>query len=598
MTNENLNEYIKHYLEKDKTGRAIMLTGPWGVGKSFYIENSLIPFLKEEQNGAHKCVVVSLYGLSSISEVSKAIYLEARGLNIKSESGQAVVLAAKTVVKGITSSFGIDLGIDDKDLSKIYNSIDLADRLIIFEDVERTKIDILEFMGYVNNLTEQDGIKVLLVTNEEELIKYKQAEDKTANGNNHHNLLRPAAEQYGYTEKTVDYLRVKEKTVGDTIAFSRDLRNAVVDILKAFNNTLSLVSESQQVEKIIDIMQRLQSANLRAIIYAAQKTADIFERIDLEAFSKEFLEAIFYSNVIVSLRLSKKAQLKWQEDEYYSSGLGENGHLPFNFCFDYIMNQQFKEEKIAATAKAFEKYRLFEKKDGEVDPDLQAINGYYIHTEDEVRRAVESVTTRLANPKDIPYYNYGLLAVSLLKIKHNIGIEIETAKELLIKNLEGQGENIDEESLFWTSIDESEEPIYKEFAELKESMLKALAEGARTIPEFEYLPEQVALFKEYVINNKGKFYSAQGFIRFFDSSRLAEMFLKCNPATMMEIREAFHDIYFANNARVMFKGDFLGLKAFLKYLEQLHEKSELDKVQELQYNWFIKNLNKYIDDLA
>lgn len=34
MTNDELNQYIKHYIEKDKTGRAVMLTGDWGMGKS------------------------------------------------------------------------------------------------------------------------------------------------------------------------------------------------------------------------------------------------------------------------------------------------------------------------------------------------------------------------------------------------------------------------------------------------------------------------------------------------------------------------------------------------------------------------------------
>ena len=36
MTVGELNRYIKHYLEEDKTHTAIMLTGEWGLGKSYY----------------------------------------------------------------------------------------------------------------------------------------------------------------------------------------------------------------------------------------------------------------------------------------------------------------------------------------------------------------------------------------------------------------------------------------------------------------------------------------------------------------------------------------------------------------------------------
>ena len=41
MTYQELNQYILHYLTEDKTKSTIMLTGPWGTGKSYYIQNEL-----------------------------------------------------------------------------------------------------------------------------------------------------------------------------------------------------------------------------------------------------------------------------------------------------------------------------------------------------------------------------------------------------------------------------------------------------------------------------------------------------------------------------------------------------------------------------
>lgn len=67
MTINGLNNYILHYLLKDKTGTAIMLTGEWGSGKTYYIENKLVPFLKEHNATS---VVVSLYGLDDISMIT------------------------------------------------------------------------------------------------------------------------------------------------------------------------------------------------------------------------------------------------------------------------------------------------------------------------------------------------------------------------------------------------------------------------------------------------------------------------------------------------------------------------------------------------
>ena len=175
MTYQNLNQYILHYLTEDKTKSAIMLTAPWGSGKSFYIQNELKPFLEKEENGSHKCLVVSLYGLKELSEISKVLYLESRAkfLNNNSEKMEAGKLATKTILKGVTSFLGIDLSHSDEDMQKLFESIDLSGKLIILEDLERSGIDILEVLGYVNNLVEQDGVKVLLVANEEAIKQYK-----------------------------------------------------------------------------------------------------------------------------------------------------------------------------------------------------------------------------------------------------------------------------------------------------------------------------------------------------------------------------------------------------------------------------------------
>ena len=45
MTYDELNGFILNYLKNDITGRAIMLSGEWGSGKSHYVKNELKPYL-------------------------------------------------------------------------------------------------------------------------------------------------------------------------------------------------------------------------------------------------------------------------------------------------------------------------------------------------------------------------------------------------------------------------------------------------------------------------------------------------------------------------------------------------------------------------
>lgn len=170
MTYDEMNSYILNYIENDKTGRAIMLTGEWGSGKSYYVKNTLKPFLEDKDNGKHKCVIVSLYGLSDTSEISKAIYMELRTIKTPSSETASTAKAVgkivgKTIFNGLVNKIGFDIGsIKDEDLQNVYESIDLDEKLIVLEDIERTQIDIIELLGYINNLCENDGVKVMLVT--------------------------------------------------------------------------------------------------------------------------------------------------------------------------------------------------------------------------------------------------------------------------------------------------------------------------------------------------------------------------------------------------------------------------------------------------
>ena len=229
-----------------------MLTADWGTGKSYYIKNELIPHIEKNKGN---CIVVSLYGIDSINDISKSIYLEIRAkkLKKKNEVMSAGTILAKTVLKGITSYFGIDMSVSEKDLQKMYKSIDLSNKLIVLEDIERSKFDIVELLGYVNSLVEQDNVKVLLVANENE-IKNNSEES--------------------------EYSRIKEKTISDTIQFSCDFDKAIENILKLFDNcylNAILKKINDRNEKIIvtdikNIMKTANSYNLRALIFACQKT--------------------------------------------------------------------------------------------------------------------------------------------------------------------------------------------------------------------------------------------------------------------------------------------------------------------------------------
>ena len=272
MTITELNNYIKHYLEEDKTNTAIMLTGEWGSGKTYYIKNELIPFLQDEKK--NRCVVISLYGLEDISEISKSIYMELRMKPSKDDSEILTTgkIVTKTIIKNVFGKFGIDANISDGDLKTIYSSIDLNGKLLIFEDLERSNIEIIKLLGYINNLVEQDGVKVLLIANENEILNksseipdYTEIEKYSCEKGDKNNTLCNIQLQ--------KYLRLKEKTVSDTIYFKNDYCKVVKSIINIFSNEkLHTVINENIIQDLALIVEGSCRKNFRTFIFATQKT--------------------------------------------------------------------------------------------------------------------------------------------------------------------------------------------------------------------------------------------------------------------------------------------------------------------------------------
>ena len=415
MTDCEYNSYIENYLDNDKTKSAIMLIAPWGMGKSYYIQNSLIPHL--EKDGGKRCVVVSLYGMNDIKEISKAIYLEmrAKAISYKGEKFEAGKIVGKTILKGVLSKIGIDLSLEEQDLEKLYSSIDLTDRLIILEDLERSGISIKQVLGYVNNLVEQDGAKVLLVANENEIKQYKPVVSKDKDGKD--------VKKWVYTTETEEYLKIKEKTVSDTIRYLCDYDMAIESILRMFldcNLKLCLDDKDKHgkptiVREIIDIMGKLKEYNLRSLIFACQKTVDIFANYT-DTLDIEFFKYVLLGNVAFALRLKDNDDIIWS-DKTNPNDLGTSKYPLHEFCYEYIKYQELDVSKIKDHQEAFLERQEFEKRQRETRTALSILYDFHTQNGEILALAVEAIRDELKEGTTIPTSEYGKLANYLIAVR-------------------------------------------------------------------------------------------------------------------------------------------------------------------------------------
>lgn len=599
MTYQELNQYILHYLTEDKTKSAIMLTGPWGTGKSYYIQNELKPFLEKKENGGHSCVIVSLYGLKDTAEISKSIYLGTRMkfLTAASEKSPTVTFAGETIIKGIAGAFGVDLSVSERSLKRLYASVNLTGKLVVLEDLERSGIDILEVLGYVNNLVEQDGVKVLLVANEEELIQYTLLKASTEADLERTEMLDRITGHRDrlFTDSTIAYLKVKEKTISDTIEFEEDYQTAIREIVQMFDNeTLNKFSTIESIKDILDIMLHCQSYNLRSFIFACQKTSDIFSSLVEKYLSDEnFIQAVFIGILSFVLKQKNGNSHTWGNEKYFSAVLGYEKAPLFKFCYDYIMRQITEFEDIEGAYQAYSELVLYDKNRSNNDNDIITLQTYYVRTDSDVLDAISNIERRLEVPEDISFYQYGTIAVYAIIIKGILGCDIDTIKRRLVANLEGQGNKLELEQIFRTIIGTDCTTKQKEeYESLRKEMARSLKKGDKIIPNFDYQPEQSKDFYDYAITNEGKFHTQESFAAQFDMKRLSEMFRNSTAEQKQQIRGVFVEMYRIGNIKSFLANDRASIVQLLEFIKADRSGDVGDRIQQLQYDWFIKNLEE------
>ncbi len=591
MTYDEMNSFILNYISNDITGRAIMLTGEWGSGKSYYVKNTLKPFLENKDNGKHKCVIVSLYGLSDTSEISKAIYMELRTIK-KSSSSEAANTAkavgkiiGKTVFNGLVSKIGFDIGgINDDDLKKVYESIDLTDKLIVLEDIERTQIDIIELLGYINNMCENDGVKVLLVTNERELITtYEKSDDQGK------------TTEY-YTDSAIAYKRTKEKTIGDTIYFNCDDENTIQQIIGSFGLFMQKYKTPECTKDIRDIFFLMTSHNLRAFIYCCQKIKEIIMFIENNHISvKEDIQKIlFYGCVAFTQRQSKGVDLQFERDTYLSAKLGLNEQYPlFRFCYNYIVYHVLSKDDIEKSIVYYTDYRKNGKWNSGRDSDLKIIRAFGVKTDKEVIDAIQNLPQKL-NAGDIPYYDYGVLMNYLVAIKYESGIDfnIVTIENNIIESLKKAPAEINIESLFNSGYELYNEEAINAFDNIKQRMKDAL--GDVDALDFPYDPEKVIDYYDKNIKKLQESVHSKGFAHKLDINRFVDMLKKCSSAQISKIRSLFMDLYRDQHYSQILEDDIFALNETSDKISALLQYEKYDNIQKMQMYWFNKNINDII----
>jgi hypothetical protein len=311
---EELIECICDYVRKPYIDYAIMLNGEWGSGKTYFWNNKLRSRLESiTVNGKnYKTIYMSLYGINSLEEISKKIFIETNPMISKTlkkfvdtREGNLIPEYVKTGLD-MANLFGtMSFNSEKVDFSKLF-AID--NKILCFDDLERANVDVIDILGYINNFVEHDGIKTIVICNEKELAtKFKNTnvefktliatyildkEDKLkVSGKNKLKLMEKeqAPVPLGNLieekiseifDKANAYERIKEKLIGETFEYIPEYSYILSGMIMkySYNEKLSDFYK-RNTALIIAAFNKSETKNLRILKHALNDFEKIFDNI-------------------------------------------------------------------------------------------------------------------------------------------------------------------------------------------------------------------------------------------------------------------------------------------------------------------------------
>ncbi|GGE95195.1 P-loop NTPase fold protein [Hymenobacter cavernae] len=297
MPNLNhITEAVDKYLSSN-TKYAVLITGKWGSGKTYFYENTLVKLIREKKVADSQTtfipIRISLFGINSIealeSEISTELlpYLESKTIKT---GGKLLFSAVRGYIKNKTEVDIKEYLPDTVEFDK--NSLIRYERTVIcFDDIERKSdgLSINQIIGYINSLTENNNTKVIILSNEGEITQD-------------------------------DYNKIKEKTIGVTLDFSQPIIESYDSLISDLYSTDTNTYGDFLLKNKSHILNTLKHTNdnLRIIITAIDKLHQVFTTLKNVDFistnHQQQLDSIITFTLALSIQFSKRKISKNDKD--------------------------------------------------------------------------------------------------------------------------------------------------------------------------------------------------------------------------------------------------------------------------------------------
>lgn len=483
---DTTQQILANYLKEQSTDYCLMLDGEWGIGKTYYWHNTLVPQIEETSihgtERKYRQVTVSVFGITSVTELRNKLFKELFApLNSKVATVTGHIFDSTLKVFG-KDSFSTD---DVLNLVSLY-PVDLSGYVLCFDDLERLQDDLfIPVLGFINTLVEVQGIKVVLICYNKKCadkVHYKEYKEKLVRytckvwssvgcillglAKNESDGYRDfliansgdISKLFGYAEccnvRTLKFIvqsfRIIYEHIWETIEerYRNDVGDYMLYIYVVY--CLEYKKETRDIEMLRYLQNMSQGyiSNIDFWGFASQNKKDTNEKT-LENMKNDYLQEV--------------------RKRYFPSGFYFHGASRALIEYVFTGNpyiDTLKEEELAILRS------IKGREDTKESQIMKRLTAFWDNEDDEMNDAVSEALENVGKA-EYKMYVYPLMLLSVQKLKRFGFAEIEPSEEDLYKLFENavdncQQEHVDYNVYFHTDHDEH---VTNEYKKLKEKVL-------------------------------------------------------------------------------------------------------------------------------
>ena len=319
----------------------------------------------------------------------------------------------------------------------------------IIDDLERAGMEAEEVLGYINEMTEHEAAKVIILANEEEIYGIndftKSLQEKKQNADTKETAGNARRERYE---------RIKEKTIGLDIAYQVSVVDIYDSLIERYVKSGSLKPYLQaQKEYVVGTFSEKARENLRTLIFAfiacdkfyplMEGAYDVWKR-EHHQEGEDALRRIFCDLVSDVIRYTVHASIAWKRREEFQTPSTEFGKIPIPWRVYFPYNYPFVDGFI-------KKRRLEESEVGEVITDVledlldtsqgrnkayKKLMNWQLLTDEEIEKYLEQLKKEIPKKKLNSDYIHNLFLTLIYISRVGIHVSMQDYVNAILSKLQ------------------------------------------------------------------------------------------------------------------------------------------------------------------